>query len=160
MINSLNSPQSRIELLNKGDRNDILDWLRSVRPNVSWHDDERIANGMKPFDRETARQAMRKVILESSNGIIDSYMPKALDEDASPGDCRRWIELCCNTIGFGFSFDTPGSWFETDFGPCFSAESADSFDRSVEIVFQVLGETEPYRIGLTNFHEMAGGGIS
>lgn len=85
-------------------------------------------------------------------GTIDEMEP--LPVNADDKECREWLQRTCRVFGLGFHLDTPASDYVFSDGRTFTPSGAEELDQSINRVFEVLGEEEPYEVCADEFQAM------
>lgn len=81
---------------------------------------------------------------------------KCLEADAAPETAEQWIRATIREFGLGFHFDTDPSDYTDDHGNHLDEAVQANLRVSIERVFEALGSSRPYDIGLSEFRRIAG----
>jgi hypothetical protein len=68
-------------------------------------------------------------------------------DDAPPDQATRWSQRLIVDFGLGFHLDTrPEDYFQPNSRPALTADQCRTLEKSLERLFELLGETVPYDI--------------
>lgn len=82
-------------------------------------------------------------------------MDFVLRETAAPDDVRDWLRCLVRDFGLGFHLDTPADEYVADDGlRLLPPRAGEELDRSIDRVFAVLGDEEPYEVCSEEMYRM------